>query len=261
MKIRRITTMLLAVALCVTMMPSAAFAVEGGKTPPKLPEPAGVADTLAAEDLLAEGEHEEDELLVTFQEGTSKKKIGKVIDAQEATCEDILTVDGDKTARITIDGSGEEALQKTMQALAADPRVAEVQPNYRYKIAGKVTPDPFLDKKQETARYQYHMETVHAEKAWELLEKAGHERTIVGVVDGGLDPRHQDLQANRQKTKEGGEGYVWVHHGKPQKSMDDPSGSEGHGTHVTGIIWHSCDRDHRRHLRQREGRQRCGRRA
>ena len=164
MRIRRITTMLLAVALCVTMMPSAAFAVEGGKTPPKSPEPAGVADTLAAEDLLAEGEHEEDELLVTFQEGTSKKKIGKVIDAQEATCEDILTVDGDKTARITIDGSGEEALQKTMQALAADPRVAEVQPNYRYKIAGKVTPDPFLDKKQETARYQYHMETVRAEK-------------------------------------------------------------------------------------------------
>ena len=235
MRIRKITTMLLAVALGVTMMPGPAFAGDGGKTLPKTPK-SFATDTLAAEDLLSEGEHEEDELLVTFQEGTSKKKIGKVIDSQEATCEDILTVDGDKTARITIDGSGEEALQKTMQALAEDPRVAEVQPNYRYKLAGKVTQDPFLDKKQETARYQYHLETVHAEKAWELLEKAGHERTIVGVVDGGLDPRHQDLQANRQKTKEGGEGYVWVHHGKPQKSMDDPSGLEGHGTHVTGII-------------------------
>lgn len=195
--------------------------------------PAVQAGETSEEMLDSSRDFAEDQLIVTFADSTSDKKIEQIVERQDASCEEITALTDEKIAQVTI---GEEtSLEDTLQKFQDESKVIAVQPNYRYtrdKEAEK--PDPFLNTAVQGGRYQYHLQTIRAEAAWSLLEKGKHGKTRVAVIDTGVDPSHEDLQRNLVKDKKG--GYIRAINGALIHSMDDSDLEDGHGTHVTGII-------------------------
>ncbi len=58
----------------------------------------------------------------------------------------------------------------------------------------------------------------------------GNQKTIVAIIDSGLDYHHPDLQKNLFTDKEGNHGWNFVN------NTPDANDDDGHGTHCAGII-------------------------
>ena len=224
-----VISILLSAALAAGQLSTAAAA--------STPDPDTAAETLpqeSMEEMLDESrDYLQDQLIVTFEDGTSDKRIETIVEDQDASCEDILTVSDQKVAQVSI--SEEDSMEDALQKFQEEDKVTAVQPNYRYTICKDANaPDPFLDEKNQSGRFQYQLKNTHAEAAWTLLEQAGHGKTRVAVIDTGVDPSHEDLQKNLVKDSKG--GYIRTISGKKTHSMDDTDYDSGHGTHTTGIV-------------------------
>lgn len=125
---------------------------------------------------------------------------------------------------------------KLLAALRADPRVATVEPNVRYRAlgegalweVGRLHPDdPMYDR-------QWHMKKVGAEEAWAFGVARG---VTVAVVDTGIacENRGPFTKASDLWQTECVEGANFVKKGAP------PSDDQGHGTHVAGTIAQSTN--------------------
>ena len=181
----------------------------------------------SASEMLNQSEYKPDELIVTFDESTSDKKIEQIVGKKDSNVEQIVGLSEDeKVVQVTVDGNA--SMEETIEKFQQDNRVVDVQPNYQYKIHSA---DPYLS--ESGAFYQYTNKSVKAEAAWDFLESEGNkkDKTLVGVMDTGVDVGHEDLQANLKKVD--GKYYVRTLNGEEIKSKDD---SGDHGTHVTGIV-------------------------
>ncbi|MBQ3431522.1 MAG: S8 family serine peptidase [Clostridia bacterium] len=188
---------------------------------------AGNTDT-AAKNALASayaGDAAENELIVTFSENVSDKKIEKTADAADASVESITDLGDVKIAHMNTE-QGEMA--QTAETLAQRREVQSVQPNYKYTPAAL---DPLMIEENDV-NYQYQFEATKALAAWDTLESGNHAKTRVAVIDTGVDTLHEDLQDNL--IKKNGK-YAQFAYGT-QKSVDDDVDEDGHGTHVFGII-------------------------
>ena len=114
--------------------------------------------------------------------------------------------------------------------------VSTVSPDYRVELAA--TPnDPSFG--QQTG-----FDAIDAATGWNVARGTG--RTIVAVIDSGIDYRHPDLVANMWRNPgeiagngrdDDGNGYVDDVYGADTASNDgDPLDGYGHGTHVAGIV-------------------------
>lgn len=168
----------------------------------------------------------ENELLVSFKESVSDRKIEKTVEAQDAEVESIVEVGSVKLAQISVS----EDLTETAAALCESRYVQSVQPNYKYTISAD---DPYMGD-DIYAKNQYQFEATKALEAWNELESAAHAKTKVAVVDTGVDLLHEDLQANLVKETDG--KYAHFEYGNYIRGTDDYDEEDGHGTHVSGII-------------------------
>jgi subtilisin family serine protease len=105
--------------------------------------------------------------------------------------------------------------ERAMAALAADPRIAHVEPN-SYGSAQLVPDDAVYDD------YQWDMRKIGMEAVWDVT--TGSPSIIVAVLDTGVDAGHPDLAGNVLP------GYDFVN--------DDPDASDdsSHGTYIAGVI-------------------------
>ena len=168
------------------------------------------------------------QLIAVYDDKVSNRTIRS--DASEVgTALDITRTDEQKMALIDCADDPETAAQQLEQ----NDRIAYVQPNFRYEICeDAAAPDPFLDPANQ-ANYQYAMANTNAEQAWDMIEAdPNHPTTIVGVVDTGVDSRHEDLKNNLITVDEHGKYYGFIE-GEQEELYDDAA---GHGTHVSGII-------------------------
>jgi len=127
-----------------------------------------------------------------------------------------------------------ESREGLAAALRADPAVSFVEPNQilarpkpgrpagggafereraRPVLGFDATDDPLLER-------QWHLERIGAVAAWKVGAGAG---VVAAVVDTGVDPDHPDLRANLLPGANTFDG-------------DDPRDTDGHGTHVAGLI-------------------------
>jgi serine protease len=116
------------------------------------------------------------------------------------------------------------------KALARDPAVAAVVPNYVYQLHSTFTPnDP---------RYglQWHYPQLSLPQAWPLSTGGG---VVVAVIDSGVLLAHPDLSGRLV----GGWDFILNVPGgnDPGVSPVPPSGSTFHGTHVAGTIAAATD--------------------
>jgi len=127
-----------------------------------------------------------------------------------------------------------------MNKLASFSGVELVSPNFiRRKTA--IPNDPRWGK-------LWNMPKIQAPEAWDISTGTG--TVVVGVIDSGIDYRHDDLAANiwvnpgetpGNGNDDDGNGYVDDVYGFDFTSTDRRSGSDpmdvnSHGTHVAGII-------------------------
>lgn len=216
---------LAAIVLAASMIASqsvCAFATE--------PEESAEADiTLqeSAEEMLSAGEYAENQLIVVFNDDVSDKKIDSIVDKQDGECTEITDISEDlKAAQVEV--NEDTALEDAIEDFSSNPKVAYVQPNYKYTFDDT---DKYLN--PDTANkvsYQYQFDQCNIFGAWdELYSMPSRQKVKVAVVDTGVDVKHEDLQANLKYK----DSYVRTLSGKRKNSKRD---SGEHGTHVSGII-------------------------
>ena len=109
-----------------------------------------------------------------------------------------------------------ESVAAGLQRFAAQPGVAAVQPNLLHQptLPSGVPSDPLWSQ-------QWHLPKVSADVAW--LTAPGSADVMIAVLDSGVHVNHADLAANYAF---GLDTYA---------NDDDPSDSDGHGTHCIGV--------------------------
>ena len=119
--------------------------------------------------------------------------------------------------------------------LMQDPNVVFAEPNYIARACG--TPnDPLLGT-------EWGLRKIQADSAWSL--ETGNTDIIIGMLNTGIDPQHEDLAQNiwtnagevaGNGIDDDHDGYVDDVHGwNFVNNTNDPSDDAGHGTHVAGI--------------------------
>ena len=167
---------------------------------------AGNTDT-AAKNAVASasaGDAAENELIVTFADNISDKKIEKTADAADASVESITDFGDVKIAHMNTE---EGEMAQTAETLAQRREVQSVQPNYKYTPAAL---DPLMIEENDV-NYQYQFDATKALAAWDTLESGTHAKTRVAVIDTGVDYNHEDLKDN-----------IWVNKKEiPNNGIDD----------------------------------------
>ena len=127
----------------------------------------------------------------------------------------------------------DERVEMACERLAA--QFARVQPNYTYET--RDTPNDSL------FAQQFSVDLLRLEDAWDLTlgPEDGSSGHIIAVIDNGVDYTHEDLSANMWDgsfcSSATGDILDNCVHGYDFAGDDlDPAPSEGHGTHVAGVI-------------------------
>jgi subtilisin family serine protease/subtilisin-like proprotein convertase family protein len=139
------------------------------------------------------------------------------------------------------------SVEGALAVFQADTRVATAEANYRLMLENIPNDPRFssmygLNNTAQTGGIQD--ADIDAPEAWNI--NTGTRRTIVAVIDTGVDYNHQDLAANMWRNAgeiagdgidNDGNGYADDIYGYDFANNDaDPFDDQGHGTHVAGTI-------------------------
>ncbi len=139
------------------------------------------------------------------------------------------------------------SVEGALAVFQADTRVTTAEANYRLMLEG-IPNDPRFSSMYGLNNTGQTGGTVDADidapEAWNI--STGTRRTIVAVIDTGVDYNHQDLAANMWRNAgeisgdgidNDGNGYIDDIYGYDFANNDaDPMDDNGHGTHVSGTI-------------------------
>jgi subtilisin family serine protease len=139
------------------------------------------------------------------------------------------------------------SVEGALAVFQADTRVATAEANYRLMLEG-IPNDPRFSSMYGLNNTGQTGGTndadIDAPEAWNI--NTGTRRTIVAVIDTGVDYNHQDLAANMWRNTgeiagdgidNDGNGYADDIYGYDFANNDaDPMDDNGHGTHVSGTI-------------------------
>ncbi len=171
-------------------------------------------------------EYADDELIVSYDDSMTDRKIEKDVEKMDGEVEEILEEpSGDKAARVRL--SGGEGVEEALAKYLTDDKVQDVQPNYIYKSTDfKIQ----LSGNDPRTGSQSFLSQLNVEEAWTKTEEVkGKNRTKVFVVDTGVTATHEDLQRSY-----GGKKYTRFVAGKAENNRYSEEGK--HGTMVCGII-------------------------
>lgn len=163
----------------------------------------------------------------------------------------------DKTFMIQVDPEAKAGIEQLMQELQKNPDIEYVERVPFNRIFSNDSPktvnDPFYgiietnDAEPKKINVSWHLDLIHAEKAWEL--QTGDSNVIVAVVDNAVWGEHEDLQipANRQyncvkKMAGNSSPEVSAQIQDAQCEMSDIYSNQctaydfSHGTHCAGAI-------------------------
>lgn len=177
-----------------------------------------------AEEMVAEGDFVENEVIVVFDDGVRDKQIERTIKSEDADCVEVKTV-AEETKIAVAEIENGTSVEAAIAAFNEQKHVLYAQPNYRYQaMSDGTTNDPYNN---DEGLNQWYLTNVKAREAWAVMKDAELSPVTVAVIDTGADKKHEDLQgviSEESVRIEGGEL-------KPLEGDSDE-----HGTHVCGII-------------------------
>ncbi|MGI6204415.1 MAG: S8 family serine peptidase [Anaerovoracaceae bacterium] len=167
-------------------------------------------------------EYSDDEVLVLFDDSTSKSEVKQETKEEGYSAETVTTqLDGSKLATVSTDNV-KEALKDMQNADGA----VYVQPNYTYTV-DDTTKDPYCT---QEAKKCWQLGKVNAESAWSYMDTNGYEQGVkVCVIDTGCQTDHEDLTIDTALSR------TFVN-GTSSEFKGELSAGSDHGTHVCGII-------------------------
>ncbi|MFC4161837.1 S8 family serine peptidase [Chitinimonas lacunae] len=156
-----------------------------------------------------------DEILVKYRDGGSfagaaGRSIGHGVRVESVGLS--ATARSSKRAR-------NDALQRRLATLRADPRVEYAEPNWYGQFAA--LPTPVTAPNDPKFSSQDWLDKVGARQAWAIAEGRG---VTVAVVDSGVDMSHPDLRDNLLPGFDFGD------------NDGDPQDQHGHGTRVAAVV-------------------------
>jgi thermitase len=161
------------------------------------------------------------ELLVTYEPGASRQRVGEVVDVSRARVEEEISVADTQLLSfpaIEHEQSGrvrEEKLRKAREVLQRRPGVEHVDYNY-LRLLSYDANDPRFEN-----GWQWDLDSINAPQAWNKTLGKG---VRVAVVDSGIEGDHPDLKSKIAIQKD-------------LLNNDDVANDDvGHGTHVAGTI-------------------------
>jgi thermitase len=149
-----------------------------------------------------------------------------------------------------------ETTVSAVKTLMQNPLVEVAEPNFIYRV-NKTSNDPLFEKlwgmkntgqKDSSNSPGVAGVDVDIEKAWDI--ETGSEKTLIAVIDTGIDYNHPDLKANAWTNEaelngatgvdDDGNGYIDDIHGysfaDELGNNPDPMDDHGHGSHCAGTI-------------------------
>lgn len=192
------------------------------------PAPADDADIAvpSAAAMVEAGEYADDQIIVVFGDGVRDSKIENTIESEDASCVEIAETSSDTKVAVAEISSG-TSVEEAIETLTENENVLYAQPNYRYEIlADNGTDDPYNN---DDGLNQWYLTNIKAREAWTAMKDVQLNPVKVAVIDSGVDKKHEDLQGVIS------EDSVRIL-GAEKKPLEGDSRSDGHGTHVTGII-------------------------
>ncbi len=122
--------------------------------------------------------------------------------------------------------SGATPVTKALSSLSDVPGIVSARPVR--KVRQTQFDDPLLSRQWHFVNTSYTDADINVSAVWDLYT-VGSSDVVVSVVDGGVWAAHPDLAANMWDDGAGHFGYNFVRNNYNIKS-------DGHGTHVAGII-------------------------
>ncbi len=178
------------------------------------------------------------EVLVVFNDDATQTQIEQVIEEQEAQSAEVAQVLEEKIAVVEI--ALDQTVEQATEEYTNDPIVKFAQPNYIYTLAeepAEESPKQIMATPNDSAvALMWHLNSIKTFEAWDYIATLPTANKIkVAVLDSGLEINHPDIQANINKslcvdvTTKTAPPY-------PQLTRDATGVTNGHGSHVTGII-------------------------
>jgi serine protease len=139
---------------------------------------------------------------------------------------------GGRVGRLRLVERTHRATLTALRALASDPRIARVEPNYLRR--------PFRVPNDSHYVLQWNLKAVHMEQAWDTT--TGSTSIVVAVVDTGILAQHPDLQGrlvdgydfiSDPQSAADGDGWDADPH---DEGTDSATSSAFHGTWIAGAI-------------------------
>ena len=160
------------------------------------------------------------EIMVVFKDGVSETQAETLTDGSKDDVSIVDTPIENEVGVVKVEsGTTESALKKYL----ADPDVAYVQPNIRYKLESAAT-----ELNDTYANYLWYLDKIKALSAWSFIGSVPHSKVRVAVIDSGVDIEQPDLQKALNKSKSYDETI--------DSSIDEYIEDCDHGTSVCGII-------------------------
>jgi len=181
--------------------------------------------------------------LVKFAPQASQEKAGAVLSR-----EGLVPVNYFERSQIYhVAGSPKQDKQKVLKRLNSDPAVLYAEPNYTVQ-AYRLPNDPQFSEQWGLRNIGQEGGTlgddIGMSDVWDTF--TGSPQIIVGVLDSGIDYRHEDLAKNMwinsrevpgNNVDDDGDGLVDDYYGYDFfDDKSDPMDDDFHGTHVAGII-------------------------
>ena len=184
------------------------------------------------------------EVLVQVAEGVTVDELNEQLADLDFVSTSQVASDDVALGWVKLEVSGNESLDEQISALKSTGAVSDAQPNFVYHLledAGQgaapsgltaggsdvLTQGAINDKVALISENDWWLRAVNAFEAWKKCKVSGS--VTVAIIDTGCDATHEDLSAsistsNCYNALTGGVGKAAV------------SDSDGHGTHVAGII-------------------------
>ncbi len=156
---------------------------------------------------------------------TTEKQLMESMELVDASCADTSKISDDCSMAV-VDISLGDTVFTAIEKICQLDGVRYAQPDYIYSSEG--TSSDYVD--DSLTGQQYYLDVIKATDAWEYIDSIPYNKTLVAVIDTGIDYTHEDLQnaVNLEKSV-----YMdWDGTTRPLFDTENPD----HGTHVSGII-------------------------